>query len=108
MAGAALVAGIEFAAPEVEEGEGLRGVANFVAEIIRDAAIGVDGVEVGSEALGQEPGGDVEILVVSFGEVLAPGTGFGEGGCFIGNAIGRWESRPATSEEGLLLWFSFG
>jgi len=49
MAGAAFVAGVELAAPEVEKREGDGGVTYFIAQIVGDAAIGVDGMEVRAE-----------------------------------------------------------
>src|SRR5579863_10196371 len=42
MARNALIAGIEFGLPFVEQGEGCAGVSDFVAQIVGDAAIGVD------------------------------------------------------------------
>ncbi len=44
----------------------------------------------------------MEIFVVGFGEVLAPGAGFGERGGDVGNAIAGRKSGPAAGEEGLL------
>ena len=55
MTRAAFVAGIEFAAPEVEKSQGLCRVADLVAKIVRDAAVGVDRMEMRSQRLGQEP-----------------------------------------------------
>jgi hypothetical protein len=87
MACGALVASVEFLAPEVEEGERGFGVADFVSQIIRHAAVGVDRVEVRTEALGEKPGGYVEIFIVGFGEAAAPGAGFFEGGRMVGDAV---------------------
>jgi hypothetical protein len=56
-----------------EQGQGLIAIADFVAEIVGDAAVGVDGVEVRAQSFGQKPGGDVEVFVVRFGQMLAPG-----------------------------------
>ena len=67
MAGAALIAGIEFPAPQVEQGKRLCRIAYLVSEIVGDAAIGVEAVKVGAQSLGKKPGADVEILVVRLG-----------------------------------------
>ena len=98
MADFAVVAGVEFGAPEIEEGEGGLGVADFIPQIIRHAAVSVDGVEVGPKALGQEPGSDVEIFIMGFREAAAPGTRFFEGGGLVGNAVIGRKSGPAFFE----------
>ena len=58
------VAGVEFALPLIKEFEGGGGVSDFVAEIVRDAAVGVDVEEMLAQAAGQEPASDGEILVM--------------------------------------------
>ena len=50
----------------------------------------------------------MEIFVVGFGEVFAPGAGFCERWGLVGNAIGSRKRGPAKRDEGLLLRFSFG
>ncbi len=100
MARAAFVASVEFAAPEIEESQRLLCIADFVAEIVGNPAVGIDSMEVRAEALGQKPGCDVEVLVVCFGEVLAPGASFFERGSLVGNAIAGGEGGPSEREEG--------
>ena len=44
----------------------------------------------------------MEILVVGFGEMFAPGAGFCKGGGNVGNAIGGGRADQAEREEALL------
>src|ERR1700691_1436793 len=71
MARCAGVAGIEFGLPFVEQRQRGRGVAYFVAQIVGDAAIGVDVEEILAEVFGEEPSGDGKIFVVGAGEAAA-------------------------------------
>ena len=103
MTRAAFVAGIEFATPQIEQRQRLRGVANFVAQIVGDAAVGVDGMKVRTQRLGQKPRGDVEILVVRLGQPLAPGARFFERRRNIGNAITGRKRSPAASDQFALI-----
>ena len=48
----ARVAGVELVLPLIEKREGSSRVADFVAEIVGDAAVGVDVEEMLAEALG--------------------------------------------------------
>ena len=64
----AVVAGVQFLLPPIEQLRARDGVRNFVAEIVGPAAIGVDIVEMLVEFLGEQPGDDIEILVVMRGE----------------------------------------
>jgi hypothetical protein len=68
MARAAFVAGIEFAAPQVKQRQCLRRRAHLVAQIVGDAAVGVDGVKVRTQRLGQKPRGYMEVFVVRLGQ----------------------------------------
>jgi len=52
MGGFAFITSIEFFIPLVEEREGLLSIPCFVAQVVRDAAIGVDGVEVRAQFFG--------------------------------------------------------
>ena len=99
MARAALVAGVQFPAPQIEKRQSRGVVADFVAQIVGDAAVGVDGMKVRPQRLGQEPRGDVEVFVVRLGQVAAVGAGFFERGRNIGNAIARRQRSPAAGEE---------
>jgi hypothetical protein len=44
-------------------------VGDLVAEVVGDAAEGVDALKVGADAFGKKEGGDVEVLVVRGGEM---------------------------------------
>ena len=73
----AFVAGVEFALPLVEQFERGGGVADFVAQIVGDAAVGVDVEEMLAQAAGKKPAGDGEVFVVGAGEAGAVFAGFG-------------------------------
>ena len=96
MARIAVVAGLEFGLPLVEQGQGGRRITDFVAEIVGDAAIGVDVEEILTEMFGQKPGGDGEIFVVGAGEVAAVGAGFVQRRGVGGNGIGGGQAGPAV------------
>jgi len=49
------VAGVQLALPPIEEFQGARGSRNFVAEIVRPAAIRIDVVKMLVQLFGQEP-----------------------------------------------------
>ena len=51
MARLAAITGVELPSPEIKQGEGLGGVSDFVAEIVGDAAVSVDAMEVGAKTL---------------------------------------------------------
>lgn len=68
MSGLAFVAGVEFAFPPMEELESASGIFYFIAEVVRPSAISVDIIKMLVKAFWQEPGDDVEILVVMRGE----------------------------------------
>ncbi len=55
MTRAAFVARIKFASPQIEQRQRLRGVADFVAKIVGDAAVGIDGMKMGAQGLGKKP-----------------------------------------------------
>ena len=67
MARIALVAGIEFGLPFIEQGQSRGGVSYFVAQIVGDAAVGVDVQEILTEVLGKKPGGYRKIFVMGAG-----------------------------------------
>ena len=58
----------QFAAPPCEQAQALRGIADFVAQIVRPAAEGIDVVEILMQPLGQQEADHVEILVVMGGQ----------------------------------------
>ena len=90
---------VEHGAPGGEQARGGGGVGYFVAEVVGDAAEGVDALEVGAERGGKEEGGDVEVFVVGGGEGLAPGLGFGERG-----ACGGREVEGGRADEAIVEW----
>ena len=96
MARLARVAGIQLAAPQLKKRERRLRVARLVAQIVGDAAIGVDCVEMGAQFLGKKPRGHVEVLVVGLRQPLAVLAGFFESGRNIWNAIILRQGRPAT------------
>ena len=69
----ARIHGTEFPAPPFEQAEAFGGVADFVAEIIAPAAIGIDVVEILVEFPGKQEADDMEILVVFGGEPAGVG-----------------------------------
>ena len=89
------VAGVEFALPLIEEFEGGGGVSDFVAEIVRDAAVGVDVEEMLAQAAGQEPASDGEVLVMRAREAGTVFTRSGESGCSCGNGVVRGQAGPS-------------
>ena len=91
----AFVAGIEFALPLVEKFEGCGGVADFVAEIVGDTAVGVDIEKMLAQALRKKPAGDREILVVRAGQAGAVFAGFGECGRRRRDGVGGGQAGPA-------------
>ena len=94
MARSALVAGVEFGLPFVEQCQRRGGVADFVAEIVGDAAVGVDVEEILTQMFGQEPGGNGKVFVVRAGELAAVFVGLGERGGGGGDGVGRGEAGP--------------
>jgi hypothetical protein len=80
----ALVAGVQLLIPLLEQCQRLLAIANLVAEVVRDAAIGIDGVEVRAKLFGQKPTGYVEVFVVRLGQMLAPGASLSQRGATAG------------------------
>src|SRR2546430_12914478 len=68
MRGLAFVAKIDFGVPPGEKFKGAHRVWNFVAEVVRPTAVGVDIVKMLVKFLRQQPRNDIEILVVMRGE----------------------------------------
>ncbi len=91
----AVVTGVEFALPLVEQCERSGGVADFVAEIVGDAAVGVDVEEMLAQAARKKPAGDGEIFVVGAGEAGAVFASFGERG----RGCAGWRSRRAGGDQ---------
>ena len=98
-----MVAGIELGLPFIEQGEGCGGIADFVTEVVRDAAIGIDVQEILAQGLRKEPCGYGKIFVVGAGELAAVFLGFGErgGGCRDGVASGQTGPGPAERYAGI-------
>ena len=62
--GAPAIAGVEFRLPLVEQRERGTRVSDFIAQVVGDAAVGVDVQEILAQFFRQEPGGDGEVFVV--------------------------------------------
>src|SRR6185437_7064494 len=58
------IAGIQLLFPLVEKFERDSGISDFITQIVRNAAIGINIAKVLPQALWQKPGGDREIFVV--------------------------------------------
>ena len=78
MPGGTGVAISQFAPPPVQEFQRSFGSLDFIPQIIRPAAEGIDAVEVLMKLFGKQPGDDGEVFVVDFGELGAVGLGLGE------------------------------
>src|SRR5688572_14440293 len=66
------IGGVKSRFPGVEKVERVLLVGDLIAEIVGDATVSVDAVEMRAQALGQKPGGDGKILVVRPRQALAP------------------------------------
>ncbi len=72
---------IQLALPPIQQFECARRIGDFVAEIVRPAAIRIDVVEMLVQRFGEKPGYDVEILVVMRGQpTCVPLRHFGRAG----------------------------
>ena len=89
MARAAVIAGVEFGFPFVEQEKRSLSVAGFVSEVVGDAAVGINVVEMLAQALGKKPGGDGEIFVMRAGEAFAVGVGVRLRGSLRGDGVFR-------------------
>ena len=70
MARLASVAGIKLLLPAVEKLEGTIGIAGLVPQIVRPAAVGIDGIEIGSQPGWKQQGRDVKIFIVCLCQFL--------------------------------------
>ena len=98
MAGHASIAGVEFDFPFVEQGERRGGIADFVAEIVGNTAVGVEVEEILTEMLGKKPGGYRKIFIVRAGKLAAVFVGFGERGSGGRDGVGRGQAGPSLRE----------
>src|SRR5437899_10805204 len=71
------VASMQFPFPFVEQLQRGCGMVDFVAQIIRDSAVGINTAEVLAQALRKEPGCDRKIFVMCASEVAAVFLSFG-------------------------------
>jgi len=71
MARIAVVAGVEFGFPLIEQLQGGCGASSFVAKIVGYPAVGVNVKKVLAEAFGQEPSGNGKIFVMGAGQAFA-------------------------------------
>ncbi len=96
----ALVAGVELVLPLIEQFERGGGVADFVAQVVGDAAVGIDVKEMLAQAARQEPAGNGEIFVVRAGETGAVLAGFGERGGGGRDGVVSGQAGPAEGGGG--------
>src|SRR5579872_1333671 len=82
--------------PFVQQRQRLRGVADFIAEIIRNAAIGVDIVEMLMQMLRQKPRHYRKVFVVTLGQALAVGIRLSQRRSRLGSSILRRQRLPAS------------
>ena len=88
MRGLAAVHAVQFSTPPIEQPQALSLVSDFVAQIVRPAAEGIDVVEILMQALGKQKADDVEILVVMRRQPASIGAGL-FGGRMSGQRPGR-------------------
>ncbi len=69
-------------------------MVDFVAQIIRDSAVGINTVEVLAQALRKEPGCDREIFVMCASEVAAVFLSFGLRRGAIGDGVALGQKVP--------------
>jgi hypothetical protein len=81
------VAIIEFLLPEIDERQRQPDIANFIAEVVGDTAVGVDAEEMLVQTFGQKPSRYGEVLVVAARESLAISSGFFEAGSDFRNLV---------------------
>ena len=96
MARLAPVAGVEFPAPQIQQRERLLAIPYLIAQVIRDAAVGIDAVEVRPQPGRQKPRGHMEILVVGGGQALAVGARLFKRRALLGNAVLRRQRGPSA------------
>src|ERR1019366_9289394 len=100
MSWSAVVTGVEFALPLIQQFERGGGVADFVAQVVGDAAVGVEVEEMLAEAAGKKPAGDGKILVVGAGQAGAVFSGFGDCGRSGRDGVVGGQAAPAQSGVG--------
>ena len=77
--------------PRAEKLERTRGILDFVADVVRPAAVGVDIVKMLMQAAREEPGNDAKIFVVMCGEPARVALGFGDAATQRRQAAGNFE-----------------
>ena len=100
MFGGAFVTGVEFALPLVQQFERGGNVADFVAQVVGDAAVGVDVEEMLAQAAREEPASHGEVFVVRASQSGAVFAGFGGAGRGGGDSIGGGQAAPAQRGVG--------
>jgi len=100
MLGMAVIAGIQFGFPLIEQCQRGPSVSDFVTQIIGDAAVGVDIAEVLAEAARKKPGGDGKILVMAAGQTAAVFAGLLGRRCGSGDRVVGREATPAERGSG--------
>ncbi len=100
MLGMAVIAGIQFGFPLVEQSQRVPSVSDFVTQIIGDAAVGVDIAEVLAQAARKKPGGDGKILVMAACQTAAVFAGLRGRRCASGDRVVGREATPAERGSG--------
>src|SRR5947209_6120927 len=93
----AAVACIQFLVPLVEQLEGELRVSGLVAKIIGNAAVGIDAVEMWTEALGEKPRCYVEVFIVRGGQPFAVCKRLRERGRMFGESIRSRQAVPTRT-----------
>src|ERR1700747_1364983 len=88
------VAGVQLCLPLVKQFQRRRRVADFVAQIVGNTAIGVDVEKMLAETTRQEPGCYGEVLVVGAGQATTICAGFYERRWGSGNCVGGGKPGP--------------
>jgi hypothetical protein len=96
MARLTAVTGVELAPPQIQQRQGLLAIPHLIAQVIRDAAVGIDAVEMRPQPDGQKPRGHMKVLVVRGGQPLAVGTRLFQGRTLLGDAVFRRQRGPTA------------
>jgi hypothetical protein len=90
------VTGIELPAPQVEQRQRLFAIPDLIAQVIGDAAVSIDAVEVRPQPGRQKPRGYMKVLIVGSGQPLAVGARLFQGRALLGDAVFRRQRGPAA------------
>ena len=91
--------GAQFFFPAVKQSQSYLCVADLIAEIVGDAAVGVNIEKMLMQSPGKEPARDRKILVVSPRQSRTVSARLGDVGSLRGDAIGCRQTRPALRKQ---------